>query len=78
MELMNKAIGAMSDAEKATLAGGKVTGELEFIPGYQITDLKGRQLTDGVLAVREGNKLRVVTVFESQAGKSAAKGLSYS
>lgn len=77
-ELMNKEIGAISDAEKAALAGGKVTGEVEFIPGYQITDLNGRQLTDGVLAVREGNKLRVVTVFESKAGKSAAKGLSYS
>lgn len=52
--------------------------KLEFIPGHMIRDIKGRQITDGVLAFRNGGELHIVAVFEAKAGKSAARQLSIS
>jgi hypothetical protein len=53
----------------------KVAGHLEFIPGYLIRDASGRQLTDGVLAIREAGSLRIVTIFEAKAGEAAVREL---
>ncbi len=39
-----------------------------------LTDVGKAQLTDGLLVVRDGDKMRVVAVFESKAGKASAKG----
>jgi hypothetical protein len=50
--------------------------KLEFIPGHMIRDIKGRQITDGILAYRSGGELHIVAVFEAKAGKSAARELS--
>ncbi len=49
---------------------------LEFIPGHLIRDVKGRQITDGILAYRDAGVLRIVAVFEAKAGKRAARELS--
>lgn len=51
--------------------------KLEFIPGHLIRDLSGRQITDGVLAFRDGEKLVLVGVFEAKAGPHAARELSF-
>jgi len=50
--------------------------KLEFIPGHLIRDAAGRQITDGILAYREGESLVVAAVFEAKAGKRAARELS--
>ncbi len=50
--------------------------KLEFIPGHMIRDVKGRQITDGILAYRDAGKLQIVAVFEAKAGKRAARELS--
>jgi Domain of unknown function (DUF4157)/Putative RNase-like toxin, toxin_1 len=47
----------------------------QFYPGHLIKDGKGRQLTDGIIAVLDGDKLYIVQVFEAKAGSWAAKGL---
>jgi hypothetical protein len=57
-----------------TVPAGK---KLEFIPGHLIRDLSGRQITDGVLAFRDGEKLVLVGVFEAKAGPNAARELSF-
>ncbi len=49
---------------------------LEFIAGHLIRDTKGKQITDGVLAVRDGTSIEIVAVFEAKAGKNAARELS--
>lgn len=50
---------------------------LEFVPGHLIRDTGGRQITDGILMYRDGEKLVIAAVFEAKAGKSAARELSY-
>lgn len=50
--------------------------KLEFIPGYLVRDNAGRQISDGLLAYREGQKLIIAAVFEAKAGKQAARELS--
>jgi hypothetical protein len=52
--------------------------KLEFIPGHIIRDIKGRQITDGILAFRNGSEIHIVAVFEAKAGESAARQLSIS
>lgn len=59
-------------AEALGLARGK---PLEFIPGHLIRDANGRQITDGVLAVRDGMSIVIVAVFEAKAGPGAAREL---
>ena len=49
---------------------------LEFIPGHIIRDANGRQITDGILAVREDGVLDIVAIFEAKAGQAAARELS--
>lgn len=56
-----------------TVPAGK---KLEFIPGHLIRDAAGRQITDGMLVYREGEKLVIAAVFEAKAGKNAARELS--
>jgi hypothetical protein len=51
--------------------------KLEFIPGHLIRDLSGRQITDGILCFRDGEKLVIAGVFEAKAGKHAARELSF-
>ena len=65
-----------TEAGRAALGVGTLAGRVEFIPGHLIRDAAGRQVTDGILAVREGNKLRVLSVFEAKAGKAAARELA--
>lgn len=50
--------------------------KLEFFPGHMVRDLKGRQITDGILAYRSGGELHIVGIFEAKAGKHAARELS--
>jgi len=57
-----------------TVPAGK---NLEFIPGYLIRDAAGRQVTDGVLAYRDGPRLVIAAVFEAKAGPHAARELSF-
>lgn len=64
-----------SQAGRRMLGVEKVAGKLEFIPGHLIRDAGGRQLTDGVLAIREAGRLRILTIFEAKAGKAAAREL---
>ena len=56
-----------------TIPAGK---KLEFIPGHLIRDAASRQITDGMLVYREGEKLVIVAVFEAKAGKHAARELA--
>jgi hypothetical protein len=46
-----------------------------FIPGHMITDIHGRQVTDGMLASWKDNELVIRVIFEAKAGKSAAREL---
>jgi hypothetical protein len=57
-----------------TVPAGK---KLEFLPGHLLRDLTGRQITDGVLAYRNGGKLVIAAVFEAKAGRQAARELSF-
>lgn len=50
--------------------------KLEFIPGHIVRDSMGRQISDGLLAYRDGEKLVIAAVFEAKAGKNAARELS--
>ncbi len=56
--------------------GVKVPKKLEFIPGYSIRSLSGRQITDGILVYRNNGVLEIVAIFEAKAGKNAARELS--
>ena len=57
-----------------TVPAGK---KLEFIPGHLIRDAAGRQITDGILAYRDGESLVIAAVFEAKAGPRAARELSF-
>ena len=57
-----------------TVPAGK---RLEFIPGYLIRDTAGRQISDGMLVIRQGDELVIAAVFEAKAGESAARELSF-
>ncbi|MDT0346404.1 pre-toxin TG domain-containing protein [Streptomyces litchfieldiae] len=50
-------------------------GPLEFIPGHLIRDALGRQLTDGMIALRRGGRLEVLVIFEAKGGQRAAREL---
>jgi hypothetical protein len=50
--------------------------KLEFIPGHLIRDAGGRQITDGILAIRNNGVLEIMAVFEAKAGRRAARELS--
>jgi hypothetical protein len=50
--------------------------KLEFIPGHLVRDAAGRQISDGLLVYRDGEKLVIAAVFEAKAGKNAARELS--
>src|SRR5207249_1109840 len=49
-----------------------------FVPGHMISDINGRQLTDGILAIWDGRVLEIKVIFEARAGKSAARELRVS
>src|SRR5262249_33123072 len=61
--------------KSALKAASKAGSEIEFIPGHLIRDAEGKIFTDGVLAYREGDRLHVVALFESKAGKASAQKL---
>ncbi len=73
--MLDPAERAAQAGKRAVAAAQKAGSELEFIPGYKIRGDKGRLLTDGILGYREGNKFRVVKVFEAKAGESSAEKL---
>jgi hypothetical protein len=50
--------------------------KLEFIPGHLVRDAAGRQISDGLLAYRDGERLVIAAVFEAKAGRHAARELS--
>lgn len=50
--------------------------KLEFIPGHLVRDTAGRQISDGLLAYRDGERLMIAVVFEAKAGKRCARELS--
>ncbi|SFO58164.1 hypothetical protein SAMN05660359_04491 [Geodermatophilus obscurus] len=56
-----------------TVPAGK---KLEFVPGHLVRDSAGHQISDGLLAYRDGEKLVIAAVFEAKAGKNAARELS--
>jgi hypothetical protein len=56
-----------------TVPAGK---KLEFVPGHIIRDLRGLQITDGILAYRDNGRLVILAVFEAKAGPHAARELS--
>jgi len=61
---------------KKALGLEHIKGEIQFIPGHLVRDLRGRQITDGILVTQVGAQLQIVAVFECKAGKSAARELS--
>ncbi len=67
-----------TSAGRAKLGLTGASGDAVFIEGHRIQDAAGRQITDGMIAVKEGDKYRILTVIEAKAGKGAAKGLSKS
>jgi len=67
---------ASGDKGLEALAGGRPIEKLEYIAGHRIKDARGKQFTDGMLIVRDGDKVEVVAVIESKAGKSASAGLA--
>lgn len=67
-----------SRAGRQALGLGHVTEELIFIEGHRIRTLGGAQLTDGVIAIRRGEQLEILSVLESKAGRFAAGGLTES
>jgi hypothetical protein len=79
-ELLASRVKSMLGTEggRATLAGQRAGAKLEFIEGHRISDAAGRQLSDGILAINEGGRYRIVTVFESKAGTASSRGLRYS
>jgi hypothetical protein len=64
-------------AGRRALGLGGVRGDLVFIEGHRIS-LGGRQLTDGVIAVRRGDKLEILVVLEAKSGRGSAGGLAWS
>lgn len=79
-ELMANKVRQMlgDEAGRAALAGEKASAKLEFIEGYRITGADGQQLTDGMIVIRDGEKVQVVTVLESKAGKASSRELRVS
>ncbi len=75
--LENKVMGWLREGtSKKALGLEHITGEIQFVPGHLIRDLRGRQITDGILVTQVGDKLQIVAVFECKAGKSASRELS--
>jgi hypothetical protein len=60
---------------RVALAGSRAAEKLELIAGHRITDALGRQFSDGIIAIRQGNTIEIVVLFESKAGKAAKAGL---
>ena len=67
---------ASGDKGLEALAGGRPIEKLEYVAGHRVKDAAGRQFTDGMLIIRDGEKVEVVAVIESKAGKSASAGLA--
>jgi hypothetical protein len=61
---------------KKALGLEHIKEEIQFVPGHLVRDLRGRQITDGILVTQVGDKLQIVAVFECKAGKSASRELS--
>ncbi len=63
-----------SPAGRKALGLGGAQGELLFIEGHRIA-LGGKQFTDGVIALRRGDKLQILVIFEAKSGEGSASGL---
>lgn len=62
-------------AGREALAGAaKANENLEFIPGHLIRQGK-KQFTDGMIIIRRGEAIEVVTIFEAKAGAASSRGL---
>jgi hypothetical protein len=66
-----------SASGRAALGLEKEAGDLIFVEGSRIRSA-GRQLTDGMIVRRVGDRIEVVAVLESKAGKWAASKLTES
>jgi vacuolar-type H+-ATPase subunit H len=75
--LESKVMGWLREGtSKKALGLEHIKEEIQFIPGHLVRDLRGRQITDGILVTQVGDKLQIVAVFECKAGKSASRELS--
>jgi hypothetical protein len=75
--LENKVMGWLREGtSKKALGLEHIKEEIHFVPGHLVRDLRGRQITDGILVTQVGDKLQIVAVFECKAGKSASRELS--
>ena len=72
---VEKMIAAGDKAGIRRFAGERADAALEYIGGHRIKDARGKQFTDGMLIVRDGEKVEIVAIFESKAGKAASEGL---
>jgi hypothetical protein len=72
---VEKMIAAGEKAGLEKLAGERAGAALEYIGGHRIKDARGKQFTDGMLIIRDGDAIEIVAIFESKAGKSASRGL---
>ncbi|GAB3146723.1 hypothetical protein GCM10027290_28930 [Micromonospora sonneratiae] len=75
-EVMHADVARRLASGGADVLGVAETAGLELVHGHRITDLAGRQLTDGMIVRRLADgSMEIVTVLEAKAGRSAAQGL---
>ena len=64
------------ETAKVALLGEKAVGKAaEFVPGHLVRDVRGKQFSDGLVIVREGDTVHVMAVIEAKAGKASAAEL---
>lgn len=51
------------------------SARLQFVPGHLVRDLKGRQISDGLLVYRNKGAYEIVAVFEAKAGQRGSREL---
>lgn len=75
-EMMNTAVARELASGSSAALGAADTAGLELIEGSRISDLAGRQLTDGMVVRRMADgSLEIASVLEAKAGRAAAQGL---
>lgn len=78
-EIANARVRSLLDSTAGRASMGiEGVGEMVFIEGSRIRDTAGAMLTDGIVAVRRGDRLEIIAVVEAKAGGAAAGGLTES
>jgi hypothetical protein len=72
---VQRALATNDQSELTKLAGDRADAALEYIGGDRIRDAHGRQFTDGMLIIRDGDRIEVVAILESKSGPASSKGL---